>query len=184
MLCAFLHRPTPVRAPALGDPGDQGGPAAAGERCGRGPGSRELSRREPPMNPEDRPGLPLLGAVAGAEGGAGCGGWGLCPRGVPGRPRGGGAARTAGSVVNGAACESRSVRPVRPRWEAGGCRAGPEAGLVSSGGRASVLQERGRNNVNVFRAVHFKTVKMANFMCISPLLSVCASYDQFSLQRV
>lgn len=133
------------------------------------------------MNPADRPGLPLLGAVAGAERGARCGGWGLCPRGVPGRLRGGGAARTAVSVVNGVACESRSVRLLRPTWEAGGCRSGPGAGLVSNGGRASVLQERGGKQCECARAVHLKTVNMANFMCISPLLVVCASYDQFSL---
>lgn len=135
--CAFLHRPTPARAPAAGDQGGAGGGWRAVRAGGGGRASR--AKPEPPKDPADRPGLPPLGAVAGAEGGAGCEGWGLCPRGAPGRPRGGGAARTAGLVVKGAACESRSLRPMRPRWVSGW----PGAGLMSNGGRASVLQERG-----------------------------------------
>ena len=61
-------------------------------------------------------------------------------------------------------------------------------GVGLAGGRVSLMgaelqfcRNVAADSVNMLRAVHLKTGKMANFMCISPLLSVCASYDQFSL---
>lgn len=139
-------------APALGIPEIRAGQrrlesGAAGARVSRAKpqGASDESRRQL--------GAPASRRCGGSRGGRRVRRMGAVSAWGPLAAPGGGERRApAGLVVNGAACESRSVRPVRLQCsEAGGVYwAG---GRVSvQWGRASVLQERGTETGNVFRA--------------------------------